>query len=156
MTPTRSCMKCGMCVFSPPPPPSPFRLSPSHLFDNCLRQSGTLQDSKNITGGCNCSFCSTSRLALTSMMRKIHGSLLFCGFLSAPVHILMCVCVANENRYEKRKRRTTPVTETYHFVGYSSLYPFYCFPDKVRLRLRYVSPVSWAVWYPMTRFPANS
>ncbi|KAH9999076.1 acyl-CoA N-acyltransferase [Russula vinacea] len=37
--------------------------------------------------------------------------------------------------YEKRKRRTTPVTETYHFIGYSSLYPFYCFPDKVRLRL---------------------
>ncbi|KAH9967991.1 histone acetyltransferase type B catalytic subunit [Russula dissimulans] len=37
--------------------------------------------------------------------------------------------------YEKRKRRTTPVIETYHFVGYSSLYPFYCFPDKVRLRL---------------------
>ncbi|KAI0253813.1 acyl-CoA N-acyltransferase [Lactifluus subvellereus] len=37
--------------------------------------------------------------------------------------------------YEKRKRRATPVTETYHFVGYSSLYPFYCFPDKVRLRL---------------------
>jgi hypothetical protein len=63
---------------------------------------------------------------------------------------------ADEIRYEKRKRRTTPVTETYHFVGYSSLYPFYCFPDKVRLRLRYVSPVSWAVWYPMTRFPANS
>jgi hypothetical protein len=45
----------------------------------------------------------------------------------------------DENRYEKRKRRTTPVTETYHFVGYSSLYPFYCFPDKVRLRLRSVS-----------------
>ncbi|TFY74100.1 hypothetical protein EWM64_g9912, partial [Hericium alpestre] len=39
--------------------------------------------------------------------------------------------------YEKRKRRTTPVVETYHFVGYSSLYPFYCFPDKVRLRLSY-------------------
>ncbi|KAH9056691.1 acyl-CoA N-acyltransferase [Lactarius vividus] len=37
--------------------------------------------------------------------------------------------------YEKRKRRTTPVTESYHFVGYSSLHPFYCFPDKVRLRL---------------------
>jgi hypothetical protein len=40
-------------------------------------------------------------------------------------------------RYEKRKRLTTPVTESYHFVGYSSLHPFYCFPDKVRLRLRY-------------------
>ncbi|KAI0293403.1 acyl-CoA N-acyltransferase [Russula brevipes] len=37
--------------------------------------------------------------------------------------------------YEKRKRRTTLVSETYHFIGYSSLYPFYCFPDKVRLRL---------------------
>jgi histone acetyltransferase 1 len=47
------------------------------------------------------------------------------------------VC-ADENRYEKRKRRTTPLTETYHFIGYSSLYPFYCFPDKVRLRLRFV------------------
>jgi histone acetyltransferase 1 len=62
----------------------------------------------------------------------------------------------NENRYEKRKRRTTPVTETYHFVGYSSLYPFYCFPDKVRLRLRYVSLVSWALRYAITPFPANS
>ncbi|KAJ7684552.1 histone acetyltransferase type B catalytic subunit [Mycena polygramma] len=37
--------------------------------------------------------------------------------------------------YEKRKRRTAPNTTTYHFVGYSSLYPFYCFPEKVRLRL---------------------
>ena len=45
---------------------------------------------------------------------------------------------ADRIRYEKRKRLTTPVTESYHFVGYSSLHPFYCFPDKVRLRLRYV------------------
>ncbi|KAI0040276.1 histone acetyltransferase type B [Auriscalpium vulgare] len=37
--------------------------------------------------------------------------------------------------FEKRKRRSIPRVETYHFVGYSSLYPFYCFPDKVRLRL---------------------
>ncbi|KAJ7118794.1 acyl-CoA N-acyltransferase [Mycena epipterygia] len=37
--------------------------------------------------------------------------------------------------YEKRKRRTTPNVATYHFVGYSSLYPFYCFPEKVRMRL---------------------
>ena len=49
---------------------------------------------------------------------------------------------ADENRYEKRKRRTTPVTESYHFIGYSSLYPFYCFPDKVRFRLRSVSLLS--------------
>ncbi|KAF8894728.1 histone acetyltransferase type B catalytic subunit [Infundibulicybe gibba] len=37
--------------------------------------------------------------------------------------------------YEKRKRRTAPHVATYHFAGYSSLYPFYCFPEKVRLRL---------------------
>jgi len=35
--------------------------------------------------------------------------------------------------FEKRKRKDG--TATYHFVGYSSLYDFYCFPEKVRLRL---------------------
>ncbi|GJE87946.1 histone acetyltransferase type B [Phanerochaete sordida] len=45
--------------------------------------------------------------------------------------------------YEKRKRATPPSDSsdapepqhTYHFMGYSSLYPFYCFPSRVRLRL---------------------
>ncbi|KAI0345086.1 histone acetyltransferase type B [Trametopsis cervina] len=37
--------------------------------------------------------------------------------------------------YEKRTRRSDPNVVTYHFAGYSSLYPFYCFPEKVRLRL---------------------
>ncbi|GLB35455.1 putative catalytic component of the histone acetylase B (HAT-B) complex [Lyophyllum shimeji] len=37
--------------------------------------------------------------------------------------------------YEKRKRRGTPDVATYHFVGYSSLYPFYFFPEKTRMRL---------------------
>lgn len=37
--------------------------------------------------------------------------------------------------YEKRTRRTDPSIVTYHFMGYSSLYPFYCYPEKVRLRL---------------------
>nr|GAT53690.1 histone acetyltransferase type B catalytic subunit [Mycena chlorophos] len=39
--------------------------------------------------------------------------------------------------YEKRKRRgaAAPDAFAYHFVGYSALYPFYCFPDRVRLRL---------------------
>ncbi|KAH9939593.1 histone acetyltransferase type B catalytic subunit [Amylocystis lapponica] len=37
--------------------------------------------------------------------------------------------------YEKRKRRSDPDVATYHFVGYSTLYPFYCFPEKVRMRL---------------------
>lgn len=42
------------------------------------------------------------------------------------------------NRYEKRKRRSDPHTFAYHFMGYSSLYPFYYFPEKVRMRLRLV------------------
>lgn len=49
---------------------------------------------------------------------------------------------SRRNSYEKRKRRTTPNVATYHFVGYSSLYPFYCFPEKVRMRLRYVIIIS--------------
>ena len=36
--------------------------------------------------------------------------------------------------YEKRKRQGTDI-ETYHLIGYSSLYPFYYFPERVRMRL---------------------
>lgn len=45
------------------------------------------------------------------------------------------------SRYQKRRRAATKPdsenapTYTYHFVGYSSLYPFYCFPSRVRMRL---------------------
>jgi len=35
--------------------------------------------------------------------------------------------------YERRRRRGFP--DTFHFVGYTSMYPFFCWPDKVRLRL---------------------
>ncbi|KAK7049414.1 histone acetyltransferase 1 [Paramarasmius palmivorus] len=38
--------------------------------------------------------------------------------------------------YEKRKRLDSPGVVTYHFVGYSSLYKFYYYPEKTRLRLR--------------------
>ncbi|TRM59888.1 acyl-CoA N-acyltransferase [Schizophyllum amplum] len=34
-----------------------------------------------------------------------------------------------------RKRRGDPTVATYHFVGYSTLYPFYCYPERVRMRL---------------------
>ncbi|KAF9505816.1 hypothetical protein BS47DRAFT_1322163 [Hydnum rufescens UP504] len=37
--------------------------------------------------------------------------------------------------YERRRRNNADKTVTYHFVGYTSLYPFFCWPDKVRLRL---------------------
>ncbi|RXK37212.1 histone acetyltransferase type B catalytic subunit [Tremella mesenterica] len=35
--------------------------------------------------------------------------------------------------YERRTRSTGE--DTYHFVGYTSVYPFWCYPDSVRLRL---------------------
>jgi histone acetyltransferase 1 len=108
---------------------------PCVFFLRFLRQRGTHRDFESTTGGCNFSFCSTSKLGHTSTTRRIHGNLRFCRF-----YCVLCrpQMIADEIRYEKRKRRTTPVTETYHFLGYSSLYPFYCFPDKVRLRLRCV------------------
>ncbi|KAF8638881.1 hypothetical protein AX17_001935 [Amanita inopinata Kibby_2008] len=37
--------------------------------------------------------------------------------------------------YEKRRRKGSPTISTYHLVGYSSLYNFYFFPEKVRMRL---------------------
>ncbi|EIN08019.1 histone acetyltransferase type B catalytic subunit [Punctularia strigosozonata HHB-11173 SS5] len=37
--------------------------------------------------------------------------------------------------YEKRKSRSQPGSFTYHFAGYSSLYQFYYYPDRLRLRL---------------------
>ncbi|KAL0070550.1 histone acetyltransferase 1 [Marasmius tenuissimus] len=37
--------------------------------------------------------------------------------------------------YEKRKRVGSPQKSTYHFMGYSSLYNFYYYPEKTRLRL---------------------
>ncbi|WWC68781.1 histone acetyltransferase type B catalytic subunit [Kwoniella pini CBS 10737] len=36
--------------------------------------------------------------------------------------------------YERRKRPNSEI-HTYHFVGYTSVYPFWCYPDQVRLRL---------------------
>ena len=38
-------------------------------------------------------------------------------------------------RFERRKRKDGQYV--YHFVGYSSLYPFYYYPDSTRMRLRY-------------------
>lgn len=40
--------------------------------------------------------------------------------------------------YERRNRPDSGET-TYHFVGYTSVYPFWCYPSSVRLRLRRVS-----------------
>ncbi|KAF9533547.1 acyl-CoA N-acyltransferase [Crepidotus variabilis] len=37
--------------------------------------------------------------------------------------------------YEKRKRKDDSHAVAYHFIGYSSLYPFYYFPENVRMRL---------------------
>lgn len=52
--------------------------------------------------------------------------------------------------YERRKRKRSSVPpppsspssapapepeETYHFVGYTTLFPFYCFPEKTRIRI---------------------
>jgi histone acetyltransferase 1 len=37
--------------------------------------------------------------------------------------------------YERRKRPDSD-QYTYHFAGYTSVYPFWCYPSSVRLRLR--------------------
>ena len=153
MTPTRSCTKCGMCVFSPFPPLAvQSRVSRTPLTP-CL--SGYVEVPR------------VPRISPADA--AVHSALHRGWFLHQRGRRFMGVCrsvcsqcsiipqCADENRYEKRKRRTTPVTETYHFIGYSSLYPFYCFPDKVRLRLRSASLFFFACKrLTLTLFPANS
>lgn len=70
------------------------------------------------------------------MTTRITGSLWFCK------HLTVFDCMPSfihrrRTRYEKRKRRDSAHTTTYHFVGYSSLYPFYYYPERIRLRLRF-------------------
>lgn len=46
------------------------------------------------------------------------------------------------DRFETRTRTSGDTTTTsYHFVGYVSAYPFWCYPDNIRLRLRWVPGV---------------
>lgn len=47
----------------------------------------------------------------------------------------------DEDRWEfvtlfERRRRPDTEDYTYHFVGYTSVYPFWCYPEHIRLRLR--------------------
>lgn len=71
------------------------------------------------------------RGGIVGVCRPVGTSLRSLYQTDVPLTRLWSVC-----RFEKRKRRTASPVETYHFVGYSSLYPFYCYPEKVRLRLR--------------------
>jgi histone acetyltransferase 1 len=48
-------------------------------------------------------------------------------------------------RFERRKRKDNQYV--YHFVGYSSLYPFYYYPNSTRMRLRCFYPF-WHVTIP--------
>lgn len=56
-------------------------------------------------------------------------------FITLSVSIQNIPDPSDSSRFEKRKRPGSDVA-TYHFVGYVSVYPFWCYPDQVRLRLR--------------------
>lgn len=102
--------------------------------ESCFRPLGIPQAFENTIAECNFLYFSTSKEGLISMMKKTPGNLLYCKLTiqsaTIPTNIFF--------RFEKRKRRDPSHTTAYHFVGYSSLYPFYYFPEKVRLRLRLV------------------
>ncbi len=120
-----------MYVISSSPPKPKFKLR----FVCSLR--GTQKGSESIIARCSCSFFCILKAARIYRRRRRLGSLWCCKW-----HASLLLCSSHlpnarqlGNRYEKRKRRSDPSVETYHFIGYSSLYPFYCFPEKVRLRL---------------------
>lgn len=118
----------------PPFAASTFSGFPCTLHYVMARRHGIPLGLENIIAKCSCSFYYTSRVGHTSTRKKILGNLLYCksicsGFINTLEGDSCC-------SYEKRKRQSTPGTSTYHFVGYSSLYPFFHFPESVRLRLR--------------------
>jgi len=96
-----------------------------------LRLRGIPQAFVHTIRGCNYSYYYMSRQARISLRMRILGNLLFCEswfFLPFQKHTHIL------SRYEKRKRSGCDIS-TYHFIGYSSLYGFYHFPEKTRLRL---------------------
>lgn len=108
------------------------RLAP-HIYNPCSRH-GIPRGLGSTTEGCKYSSSFTLRAVHTSWKMNRLGSSWYCEPLPLfplSAHPYQC------SRYEKRKRRGAPGVATYHFAGYTSLYPFYCFPERIRLRLRY-------------------
>ena len=129
-------------------------------FSNRLR--GKRPGLKNTTEGCNYSSYFISRAGHTSRRKKRNGNSLSCMSLLPPpfsyppglffqnsthtrMPLFYCADPSDpsfprilflRSRYEKRQRKHTPDVWTYHFVGYSTLFPFYCYPEKIRLRIR--------------------
>jgi hypothetical protein len=103
---------------------------------NIVRRHSTHQVSGNTTGECSFSSFSTLKADRISMRMKKVGNSWFCQSVLYPVEFRSHTLY----RYEKRKRKDTPEVATYHFAGYTSLYSFYHYPEKIRLRLRCVLP----------------
>ena len=98
------------------------------------RRPGVLPVSGNTIVGCKSSYSCTLKQGHSLMKKRILGNLCCCRSMSSSISQIEIW----DNRYEKRKRKGDPHTFAYHFMGYSSLYPFYYFPEKVRMRLRSV------------------
>jgi histone acetyltransferase 1 len=96
------------------------------------RRTGIRLVSPNFIDVCRYSSSFTSRPGLISRKTKRNGNSSCCEAIRESNFDLM----TSPYRFEKRKRKDGQAT--YHFVGYSSLYPFYFFPDSTRLRLRSV------------------
>ena len=97
------------------------------------RQHGKPLAFWNITDECNYSYCYTLKLAAIFKRMKTNGNLLSCALAHH-----FAVHSSHSARFERRKRKDGQYV--YHFVGYSSLYPFYYYPNSTRMRLRCSSP----------------
>lgn len=101
-----------------------------------ISRHGTRLVSGNITVECNSSSYFTLKEVHIFKRMKKAGNLSSCMLSSTSHNLWWTIADLYPCRYEKRKRKDG--TPTYHFIGYSTLYPFYCFPEMVRMRLRYV------------------
>lgn len=56
---------------------------------------------------------------------------------------IACVRFVSDPLIYSFKREDEADAKLYHFVGYATVYPFFCWPDKVRMRIRFVGSYSW-------------
>lgn len=88
-----------------------------------IRQHGRLPASENTIDECRSLSCSSSRVEAIFRRTRRCGNSSHCAYDTGR---------QSDIRFERRK---IDGVFTYHFAGYTSVYPFWCFPDLVRVRL---------------------
>lgn len=103
-----------------------------------------VRNSENIMTACSFSCCFTLKDLVILIPKTTSGT-----FTQCTVHLMTRIAFRPSNsvltyvawlvHYQsfRYKREDEADDTSFHFVGYATLYPFFCWPDKIRMRIRY-------------------